>query len=328
MRALVVGTGVMGRHHARVWSEMQGVDLAGVADLDAARANEITARHGGTPFGDHRAALEALRPDLVSVCVPTSAHLAVARDALVAGAAVLVEKPVTGSIAGATELRETAARTGGVLACGYIERYNPAVRAARDIIASASIGQVTSLLVRRVGLMPSRITDTDVVRDLMVHDIDACRFLLGGAMPNAVTASGGAALLSDRIDHAEALLSFPGVGVMLQTNWITPVKVRGVIITGDRGYAEIDYLQQSVVIYRPRAASPDLEFENFAEFLAASEGYVAETIPVPRREPLVAELQAFVAAVRGDGDDIIGIDDALVTLDIADRVCASIAGDA
>lgn len=328
MKALVVGTGMMGRHHARVWGEMQGVELVGVADLDVLRAADITSRHGGTSFGDHREALAATTPDVVSVCVPTSAHLVVARDCLEAGAAVLVEKPVTGSIAGATELRDVAAATGKLLACGYVERFNPAVRVAREVIEGGTIGEVTSLLVRRVGLMPSRITDTDVVRDLMVHDIDACRYLLGGAVPNAVTASGGAALLSDRTDHAEALLSFPGVGVMLQTNWITPVKVRGVVITGDRGYAEVDYLQQTVVIYRPRAASPDAEFDDFAEFLAASEGHIAETIQVPRHEPLVMELQAFAAAVRGEGDDIIRIDDALITLDIAERVGRAIDGDA
>lgn len=319
-----MGTGMMGRHHARVWSEMPGIDLVGVADLDVARAAEITSRHGGIAFADHCAALADSLPDLVSVCVPTSAHLAVARDCLQAGASVLVEKPVTGSIAGATELKAAAIAAGRVLACGYVERFNPALRVAREIIESGSIGEVTSLLVRRVGLMPSRITDTDVVRDLMVHDIDACRFLLGGQVPTAVSASGGAALLSDRIDHAEALLAFPGVGVMLQTNWITPVKVRGVVITGDRGYAEVDYLQQTVVIYRPRAASPDLEFADFAEFLAASEGHVAETVQVPRHEPLVMELKAFAAAVRGEGDDIIGIDDALITLDIAGRVGAAI----
>ncbi len=326
MKALVVGTGMMGRHHARVWGEMPGIELVGVADLDVDRAEAISARHGGTPFGDHRVALETTAPDVVSVCVPTSAHLTVARDCLEAGAAVLVEKPVTGSIEGAMELKTVAERTGNLLACGYVERFNPAVRVAREVIESGAIGDVTSLLVRRVGLMPSRITDTDVVRDLMVHDIDVCRFLLGGAMPQAVSASGGAALLSDRTDHAEALITFPGVGVMLQTNWITPVKVRGVVITGDRGYAEVDYLQQTVVIYRPRAASPDAEFEDFAEFLAASEGHIAETLQVPRHEPLVMELQAFAAAVRGEGTDIIGIDDALVTLDIAERVGRAIDG--
>lgn len=326
MKALVVGTGMMGRHHARVWGEMQGIELVGVADLDVGRAEAITARHGGTPFGDHREALAATTPDVVSVCVPTSAHLGVSRDCLEAGAAVLVEKPVTGSIAGAAELRDVAAATGNLLACGYVERFNPAVRVAREVIESGTIGEVTSLLVRRVGLMPSRITDTDVVRDLMVHDIDACRYLLGGAVPVAVAASGGAALLSDRTDHAEALLSFPGVSAMLQTNWITPVKVRGVVITGDRGYAEVDYLQQTVVIYRPRAASPEAEFDDFAEFLAASEGHIAETMQVPRHEPLVMELQAFAAAVRGVGDDIIRIEDALITLDIAERVGQAIAG--
>lgn len=326
MRALVVGTGSMGRHHARVWGEMPGVDLVGVADLDIDRAQAITGRHGGDPFGDHAAALAATAPDVVSVCVPTSAHLSVARDCLRAGTAVLVEKPVTGSIEGARELREAAQRSGGVLACGYVERFNPAVRVAREVIATGAIGDVTSLLVRRVGLLPSRITDTDVVRDLMVHDIDACRFLLGGAVPDAVSASGGRALLSDRIDHAEALLSFSGVGVMLQTNWITPVKVRGVVITGDRGYAEVDYLQQTVVIYRPRSANPEAEFEDFAEFLAASEGHVAETIQVPRHEPLVMELEAFAGAARGEQGEIVSIDDALITLDIAERVGAAISG--
>lgn len=326
MKALVVGTGSMGRHHARVWGEMSGIELVGVADLDADRATAITGRHGGEPFGDHVAALAATAPDLVSVCVPTSAHLAVARDCLGAGAAVLVEKPVTGSIPGALELKTVAERSGGLLACGYVERFNPAVRVAREVIAGGAIGDVTSLLVRRVGLLPSRITDTDVVRDLMVHDIDACRFLLDGAVPHSVSASGGRALLSDRIDHAEALLSFPGVGVMLQTNWITPVKVRGVVITGDRGYAEVDYLQQTVVIYRPRSANPDAEFQDFAEFLAASEGHVAETIQVPRHEPLVMELQAFAAAARGEQGETISIDDALITLDIAERVGAAILG--
>lgn len=324
MRALVVGTGMMGRHHARVLSEMTGVELVGVADLDEERAAAITGLHGGIPFGDHSQALEQLSPDIVSVCVPTSGHMAVASAALEAGAHVLVEKPVTGSSATAAELGALARSSDRVLACGFVERFNPAVRVARDVIESGALGEVTSLLARRVGLMPSRITDTDVVRDLMVHDIDACRFLLGGQIPDEVSASGGSALLSDRIDHAEALLRFPSVGAMLQTNWITPVKVRGVVITGDRGYAEVDYLNQTVVIYRPRAASADQEFTDFAEFLAASEGHMAETIQVPRHEPLVMEIAAFIDAVRAGGSDIATVDDAIVTLDIAASVADSI----
>ena len=161
----VIGTGHLGRHHARIYSEMEGVRLVGVADIDAARAREIAAAFGGDALTDFTELID--RVDAVSVAVPTDQHVAVGSRCLDAGVHVLVEKPIAPSLEGADVLIEAADKNGRVLQVGHVERFNPVVQAACDVATRPQFFEV-----HRLNTFSFRGLDVDVVLDLMIHDID------------------------------------------------------------------------------------------------------------------------------------------------------------
>jgi UDP-N-acetylglucosamine 3-dehydrogenase len=318
LRAAVLGVGAMGAHHARLYAAMDDVDLVAIADqgdgLDA-----LARRYGCAGYRDHAALLARERPDVVSVAVPTSAHLDVALAALAAGCHVLVEKPIAATSAQGEELARAAESSGLVLAVGHIERFNPAVRRLRDLIEAGILGRITSCVARRVGVMPPRVRDADIVIDLAVHDVDVLDYLLG-CYPDRVRATGGRAWLSDRTDHAEILLDYAGVGCFIQVNWLTPVKIRTLAVTGESGYCELNYVTQELLVYRAPDQSPVGTFEEFVRRYGETE---AAIVPVERSEPLRLEVEGFLGAVGGGGA-VVSPEDAIAALRVAEQINAEI----
>ena len=180
---------------------------------------------------------------------------------------------------------------------GHIERFNPAVRRLHELIEDGALGRITSCIARRVGVMPPRVRDADIVVDLAVHDIDVLGYLLG-SYPERVRATGGRAWLSDRTDHAEILLDYGSVGCFIQVNWQTPVRIRTLAVTGESGYCELNYVTQELLHYRTPDAGPVATFEEFVRRYGES---TAELLATVRTEPLRIEIEGFLAAVRGDG---------------------------
>ena len=318
LRAAVLGVGAMGAHHARLYRAIDGVELVAVAD----QSNELKAiaeQYGCAGYRGHFELLERERPDLVSVAVPTSGHLEVVLEALRAGCHVLVEKPIAATSEQGEQLARAAEAAGLVLAVGHIERFNPAVRRLRDLIDAGTLGRITSCVARRVGVMPPRVRDADIVIDMAVHDVDVLGYLLG-SHPDRVRATGGRAWLSDRTDHAEILLDYGGIGCFIQVNWLTPVKIRTLAVTGESGYCELNYVTQELLHYRAPDAGPVGTFEEFVRRYGETE---AELISAPREEPLRLEIEGFLAAVRGDGR-IVSPADAIAALRIAEHINADI----
>jgi UDP-N-acetylglucosamine 3-dehydrogenase len=318
LRAAVLGVGAMGAHHARLYGAIDGVELVAVADAGDDLA-AIAQRYGCTGYDDYAELLARERPDVVSVAVPTSAHLEVGLAALRAGSHVLVEKPIAATSSEGEELALVAEETGQVLAVGHIERFNPAVRRLRELIDAGALGRVTSCVARRVGVMPPRVQDADIVIDLAVHDVDVLDYLLG-SYPDRVRASGGRAWLSDRTDHAEILLEYAGVGCFIQVNWLTPVKIRTLAVTGEGGYCELNYVTQELLHYRAPAPGPVGTFEEFVRRYGET---AAELVPSQRAEPLRLEIEGFLGAVRGDGA-IVSPADAIAALRVAELINADI----
>ena len=198
VRVGVIGVGALGQHHARVYAALEGVLLAGVYDVDAGRAGEVAARHGTRAFAHLRELLPEV--DAVSVAVPTVDHLRVARAALEAGKDVLVEKPMTTTLAEADEMIALAEARGAVLQVGHIERFNPAVEVLRRVPEPRFVE------VHRLGSFSPRSLDIDVVLDLMIHDLDLVLSLDGteAVQVDAV----GVPVLTPRVDIANARLRF------------------------------------------------------------------------------------------------------------------------
>lgn len=288
----VVGVGEMGRHHARVYAELTGVDLVGVTDADGERAAETAARYD-TQATDRASLFEAA--DAVSVAVPTEYHHEVASAALDAGVSVLVEKPFVRDPHEGWDLVDRAREAGLTLTVGHVERYNPAVAALADLAPNLDPIGVGA---RRLG--PSLDGDREVRDavglDLMIHDIDVVRSVvdLAGGDPDdarvihARGAEGGS--------YAAALLDVDGVVATFTASRCTQRKVRDLQITARDCWVSLDYTDRSLRIHRQSfpeyvAADGDLQYRHES---------VTERPTVENGEPLARELKTFVAAVRGE----------------------------
>ncbi|ELY66060.1 Gfo/Idh/MocA family protein [Natronococcus jeotgali] len=300
----VIGVGAMGRHHARVYEEVEGAALEGVFDVDAERANAVAARHGTAAVG-----LEPLldRVDAVSVAVPTAHHLEVVRTCLEAGVPTLVEKPVVGDLADGRALRRAVEAAGVPVQVGHVERFNPAVEALEGILEGLSIVDVTA---RRLGPPPGRPIADGAVVDLMIHDIDVVLALLEDD-PVDVTGRGVA---GDR--HASALLEFPDAVASLTASRLTQRKVRSLEVTAEECLVAVDYLEQSIEIHR-RSVPEYVRREEGVRFRRES---LVERVRVSDDEPLRRELASFLETVRTGSTPEVTVEDGLAALEVARRI--------
>jgi UDP-N-acetylglucosamine 3-dehydrogenase len=179
LRVAVIGAGSMGRNHARVFLEIPDTDLIGVADRDETVAREITHRYGGDAYTDYKVMLDEIKPDAVTIAVPTLEHLDVARAVIERGIHLFVEKPIASSVEEGEKMIAAAEAAKVQLMVGHIERFNPAVSALKERLDSGELGRVFELDARRQGPFPARIRDVGVVIDLAVHDVDVMRYVSG-----------------------------------------------------------------------------------------------------------------------------------------------------
>lgn len=247
IRVGVIGTGAMGQNHVRNYSEMEGVELAGISDVDQKRVEAMAAQFKTKAFTDYKKMLaEGL--DAVSVVVPTKLHTQVVLDALDMGMHILVEKPIADTTENAELMIEAAKKAGKILMVGHIERFNPAVIKLKEIIDSGTLGKIVSISTKRVGPYNPRIRDVGVILDIGVHDIDIISYLYGKKI-SSVYAIAGADIHSFE-DHASIILrmdhNFAGV---VETNWLTPHKVRQLTAIGLKGVAYLDYINQTVQLH-------------------------------------------------------------------------------
>jgi UDP-N-acetylglucosamine 3-dehydrogenase len=293
LKIAVVGAGAMGARHLKKLTELPGVVVGGLVDPDP--ATDMQATEIGVPRFDDLAALLAAGPlDAVCVATPTPTHHLMVRQAVDAGLHVLVEKPIAATLEEADELIAAAERAGVILAVGHIERHNPVVRELRQLIADGTLGTVSSVLARRVGGVPPKEPITDVIIDLAVHDIDVIGYLLNEP-PELLAAHGSRTFHSSRHDSAELLLRIGSASGFIQANWVTPTKVRTLIVTGSHGVVEANYLTQELRLFET-AWLEDLG--DFAQFVEAFGHPRQLDLPVARQEPLWQEWLAFVHDIR------------------------------
>lgn len=315
MRVAVIGVGSMGVHHARIYSELPDVKLVAVADTDPQRARAVAARYGARPYIDYRRMLEKERLDAVSVAVPTALHESVGLDALEAGAHVLIEKPIAATLEGARRLIDRARQLGRQLMVGHVVRFNPAIQALKRKLEAGELGRVFQIFCRRIGPFPTRIRDVGVVIDLAPHDLDVMRFLLGSE-PTRIYAETEQRIHTEHEDLLWGVLRFPeGVVGVLELNWLTPVKVRETIVLGERGMFRVDDLNQDLYFYENGQAA-DLPWPALQTLRGVSEGCMIR-YPIQRYEPLKAELEAFIGALKDGRPVPVSGEDGLAALRLA-----------
>jgi len=281
LRAAVIGVGRLGRHHAAKYVARADVELVAVADLSEASAREAAARFGGRAVRDFRDLLPGV--DLVSIAVPTERHYEVARACLEAGVHVLVEKPITRSVEEADALIALASGRGLRLAVGHVERYNPAFTAMREMLARPFFIES-----ERLAEFQPRVTDIDVVLDLMIHDIDLALSLACAEVSMVIAC--GFKVITDSIDIATAHIEFAdGAVASLSASRVSQVPVRKLRAFARDGYASADLHGARLRVAR-RAEGAAIAYEDRA---------------FPDADALHAEIASFVAAVRGENAPIV-----------------------
>jgi len=324
LRAGVIGLGMMGRNHVRVWDEaIDGVDLVAVADPDMQAVRSATSGRRARGFEDPDRMLAEEELDLVSIVAPTSLHLPAAVAALRAGVHVLVEKPIAATRDEALEMMRVADEAGRLLTVGHIERFNPAVRELKQRLDAGELGRIFQISATRLGPFPARIRDVGVVVDLAPHDLDIFRFLLG-VEPVRLHAETARRIHTEHEDLFNGTIAFEnGVIGILDINWLTPTKRRLLTVTGERGMYLADYIAQDLTfIANPDAATTWINRGAGAAVTSVAEGEMTRR-SVRREEPLVVELREFARAAREGGPSPVDPHDAMVALLLARKMVES-----
>lgn len=320
-KVAVIGVGSMGKNHARVYNELAEADLVAVADESESAVKSVAAQNGVKAYTDYRQMLDIEKPEAVTIAVPTALHLVVALQALRSGAHVLIEKPIAATVEQGEKLIEEARRLDRCLMVGHIVRFNPALQALKQRLDAGELGRVFQIFCRRAGPFPARIRDVGVVIDLAPHDIDIMRFLTG-MDPKRVFAEIERRIHTDHEDMVFALLRFPEhITGALEINWLTPTKIREVTVLGERGLFRVDDLLQDLYFYENAQVSGDL-WQGLKMLKGVSEGYMTR-FALQRYEPLKAELQAFLKAVKGEIKAPVSGEDGLMALRLALKLIES-----
>lgn len=298
LRAGLVGLGAMGRHHARVLRALDGVDLVAVADPGGDAYGAL----GDAPLVGGVEELLAHKPDYVVVACPTAYHEGVALTLAEAGVAALIEKPLAHDIPAAQRVVEAFESRGLVAAVGHIERYNPALQSMRTRLEAGELGDVFQVATRRQGPFPNRIADVGVVKDLATHDLDLTGWVTGAQYRTvaARTAHRSGRPHEDLVTVLGELDS--GVIANHLVNWLSPLKERVSIVTGERGCFVADTLTADLTFFAN--GSTRTEWDAVSVFRGVSEGDMTR-YAIPKREPLTVEHEVFRDAV--DGKDDAGI---------------------
>jgi len=312
MRVAVIGVGSMGFNHLRVYSELEGVEVVGISDVSAERLELLKARFQVPTYSDYRKLIEEQKPDAVSITVPTSEHEQVATFALRAGVHVLVEKPIASTVEEGQRLIDLAQEVDRKLMVGHIIRFNPAIQELKARLEAGELGKIFQIFCRRAGPFPARIRDVGVVVDLAPHDVDIMRFLTG-MDPLRVFAETEQRIHTDHEDMLFGLLRFPhGITAALEINWLTPTKIRETLVLGEKGMFRVDDLLQDLYFFENSQASGEL-WAGIKSIRGVSEGKMIR-YALKRQEPLKAEIEAFLDAVRNDTDVPVSGEDGLKAL--------------
>lgn len=288
LRVGVIGAGMMGQNHLRIYSMLKEVDLVAVVDVDEERARNSAIKYGCIPYTNIEDIIDQV--DAVTIAVPSGLHAAMGVFFLRHGIHCLIEKPLALTEKECQLLIKTAEQNNAVLLVGHIEHFNPAVQQLSRLLEGNHT--IHAIDVHRMSGSSKRITDVDVVMDLMIHDLEIVLSLIRQPVVNvsaeAVYHSG-----SKAVDYVSALLSFAGGTIVnLTASRITQNKVRKLSITADIGYITLDYSAQELLIYRQAAESTLVNCEGTLFDQAI------ERVLVRPAEPLIVEIQHFIQSVR------------------------------
>jgi UDP-N-acetylglucosamine 3-dehydrogenase len=289
----VIGVGAMGQNHARVYSRLENANLIATSDVRKRTLSQVSKKYDAKCYTDYEKLLKNPEIQVVSVCVPTTHHHSVVMAAIEHGKDVLVEKPIAFTLKEAEEMIAFAKKKGVKLGTGHVERFNPAIQKAKELIENDVIGDVVSASAKRVGPFPPRIKDVGVTIDLAIHDLDVMYYLFNENVTQVFATMGSILEKCEYEDHAEIMTKFEnGITGILEVNWLTPYKRREIEVTGTDGIISVDYIDQSIDVY----------------------GKFAQDVEIQHEEPLKEEITSFINSIINNEDPEITGEDGLNAL--------------
>ncbi len=312
MKAAVVGVGEMGRNHARIYNEIEEVELSAICDSNSERASHIAKMYKVPYFHHLEDMISEMDLDLMSVAVPTANHYEVASKVIDNGINLLVEKPIDFDIQRARSLVDRAKREDINLMVGHIERFNPAIIQLKKMINE--LGKPTISFATRAGPLPNRVRDVSAIVDLGVHDVDMLRYILDSD-PKRLYCECGRVIHQDQTDYGKILIRFENqVLASIDVNWLTPVKTRRLVIQGLEAMFEVDYIRQELRKYEISYVE---EFSDFSDILLGMTEGEMRKIPIRKKEPLKIELERFVESVEQGTEPPVTGEDGIKAVEIA-----------
>lgn len=325
LKVAVVGVGYLGRHHARIYSKMDNIDLVGVVDSDVQNAERIADQYGTRPYTSLSDLPDGL--DAVSVATPTVTHFEIAKHFVAKGVCVLVEKPMTSTLDEARELDRIVKESGVVFQVGHIERFNPAMVAIRDMKIEPRFVES-----HRLAPFKFRATDVGVVMDLMIHDIDIILELCPGPI-RRVDAVGGS-ILSPSEDIANARIEFEsGCVVNVTASRVSFKSLRRTRIFSSDCFISLDYEKKYALLAQKSA---DLDMQNFdlagidatrlddLKKLLMTDLINVKELKLDEYEPLQKELESFIGSVRAGGESEVPSTHGLRAIELAEQVLSAV----
>jgi predicted dehydrogenase len=314
-RVAVVGVGMMGRNHVRVYSEMPNVELVAIVDENPILADALSSVYHVPIYKDYRKMVEETKPDAVSVAVPTEFHYGVVKGLLEMDCNVLVEKPIAATLDQAWELLRLADQRNRVLTVGHIERFNPAIIELKRRLDGGELGQVFQVHARRVGPFPTRIQDVGVIKDLAIHDLDIMHYLTGSYV-DRVYAEAKSTIHQRCEDMFVGTLHFMDNTIgLLEINWLTPTKIRELYVTGDRGMFRVNYITQDLCFFE-NAEFDNSDWSPLTLIRGVSEGAIIQ-YAIKKKEPLRNELETFIGYLQGKANRLVTGIEAIKALQVA-----------
>jgi predicted dehydrogenase len=317
LRAGLVGLGSMGRNHARILASLDGVDFVGVADP---RPDASFLGASSTPIVPDLESLLALGIDYCVVAAPTALHEGIGVQLAESGVHALIEKPLAPDAQAAERLVKVFEDRGLIGGVGHIERFNPALRNARERLEAGELGEVFQVITRRQGPFPGRIGDVGVVMDLATHDIDLTAWVT--QQPYADVAAHTAHRSGRQFEDLVAVVGRLRDGTVTNhlVNWLSPMKERVTVVTGERGCLVADTLTADLTFHAN--SSVQTEWEALQNFRGVTQGDVIR-YAISKPEPLRTEHEGFRDAVAGVGGSIVSFEEGVRTVRTAEALLRS-----
>jgi len=312
----VIGAGAMGRSHARVYSELKDAELVAVCDANKKTAKDVAHSYKVNHYADYREMIKKEKIDAVSICVPTKFHKDVAVEVIRNKINVLVEKPIAVTLEEAKEIINEADKNNVRMMVGHIERFNPIVIELKKRIARNELGKIYKVNCARLSPFPQRVVDVGVIIDLAIHEIDILRYIINSKITR-VYAETARRIHSSHEDLLTGTLRFENdiLGV-INTNWLTPKKVREITVTGEKGMFVANYITQELYFYENEFARKSSDYNS--NLMNVTEGNIKK-IKMDKKEPLMVELEAFIDCIKKNTEPMVTGQDGVEALKIAEK---------